>query len=111
MKKLLFLFALLAMGFVLHAQDTSMNKMDNKAGKMHHKMKDCVMMKDGKMVVMKGGQTMAMDQDMTMSDGTVVTKDGTVKKSGGETLTLKDGQCVFMNGKIVDMKMKGMKKE
>ncbi len=51
------------------AQDKMMDK------KMNHKMsmkKDCVMMKDGKMIVMKGGNTMAMDQDITMENGTMV---------------------------------------
>ena len=34
------------------------------------KMKDGVMMKDGKMMMMKNGKTMMMDKDMTMSNGT-----------------------------------------
>lgn len=109
MKKLLVLFALLATGTVLYAQDTSMNKMEKK---MHHKMKDCVMMMNGKMMVMKDGKTMDMTGDMTMSDGTVVTQSGTVKKPSGDTLTLKDGQCVYMNGMVSDRKKKGgMKQE
>ena len=79
--------------------------------KMHHMgmKKDCVMMKDGKMMTMKGGKTMAMDQDMTMTNGTTVSTDGTVKMSDGSTKQLKDGDCVYMDGKMMSG-MNGMKK-
>ena len=80
-------------------------KMDSKMGKMNGKMKDCVMMKDGKMMVEKGGKTMPMDNDVTMSNGTVVTPDGSVKMKNGTTKMLKDGDCVYMNGKMSSMKM------
>ncbi len=57
MKKLLFLLSLsLAMYFNTNAQDSSMHKM--------HMMKDCVMMKDGKMMMMKDGEMMSMDGEM-----------------------------------------------
>lgn len=103
MKKLCLLFALLAFGVVLHAQDSSSHKMESS----HHKMmKDCIMMKDSKVMVMKSGKTMEMKKDMTLTDGTVVMKDGTVKKPSGETMMLKEGQCIYMNGKVKDMKMK-----
>ncbi|RFM30160.1 DUF6799 domain-containing protein [Deminuibacter soli] len=103
MKKLFLLFALLTFGVVAaNAQDTSMHKMKE----AHHKMKDCIAMKDGKVWVMKDGKTWEMKKDMTLSDGSVVMKDGSVKKSTGETVMLKEGQCIYMNGKISDMKMK-----
>ena len=73
--------------------------------KMNHKMKDCVMMKDGKMMVTKDGKTMAMDQTMTMRNGTTVMSDGTVKMKNGTTKMLKDGDCVYMDGKMTSMKM------
>ena len=80
-------------------------KMDSKMGKMDHKMKDCVMMKDGKMMVTKGGKTMEMDKSMTMSNGSTVMPDGSVKMKNGTTKMLKDGDCVYMNGKMTSMKM------
>ena len=80
-------------------------KVDSKMGKMNGKMKDCVMMKDGKMMVEKGGKTMAMDKSVTMSNGTVVMPDGSVKTKDGTTKMLKDGDCVYMNGKMTSMKM------
>lgn len=96
------------------AQDTS----SMAKPKMHHMnhmggmKKDCVMMKDGKMMAMKGGKTMAMDQDMTMSNGAVVSSDGTVKMSDGSSKQLKNGDCVYMDGKMMtmsNMHKKGMK--
>ena len=107
MKKLtMFLLAAIVCTTAVTAQDTSMAK-----SKMHHMSmggmkKDCVMMEDGKMMVMKGGKTMAMDQDMTMTDGSMVSTDGSLKMKDGTTKQLKDGDCVYMNGKM----MSGMKK-
>ncbi len=68
------------------------------------KMKDCVMMKDGKMMMMKDGKTMMMDKDMTMKNGTMVMTNGTVKMKDGKETMLKEGESMDMNGK---MKMKG----
>ncbi|WP_162996872.1 DUF6799 domain-containing protein [Mucilaginibacter kameinonensis] len=76
----------------------------------HMKMKDGVMMKDGKMMVMKEGKTMMMDKDMTMSNGTMVMTDGMVKMKDGKSMMLKNGQCVNMDGTIEKpMKMKHKK--
>lgn len=88
-------------------QSGKMDKMEH-AGKMakgNMKMKDCVMMEGGKMMVMKNGENMAMDQDMTMKNGTMVMKDGTVKMKDGKTAMLKDGDCVYMDGRMSKMKM------
>ena len=65
-----------------------------------HKMKDCVIMKDGKMMVMKDGKTMAMDNTMTMKNGTMVMADGNVKMKDGKTMMMKDGDCMYMSGKM-----------
>jgi hypothetical protein len=108
MKKLtMLLFAAIACTSIATAQDTTKTK-----DKMHHmgsmkSMKDCVMMKDGKMMVMKGGETTAMDQEMTMTNGTVVGTDGSVKMKDGTSRQLKDGDCVYMDGKVKS----GMKKD
>lgn len=108
MKKIFIFLFISCLGLGLHAQD----KMKTKMSGMHHK-KDCVMMENGKMSVMKGGKTMDMDQDMTMSNGTVVMKDGTVKMKSGKTMMLKDGDCVMMNGSVMHAKtkMKGKKEK
>ncbi len=69
------------------------------------KMKDCVMMHDGKVMVMKGGQHMPLDQQMTLPNGTTVMTDGTVKMADGTTKMLKDGECIYMDGTMGKMPM------
>jgi ribosomal protein L14 len=104
MKRLLIILMAFLLGTSLKAQDTSSHK-------MHHQMKDCVMMKEGKMIQMKDGKEMEMKQDMTMSNGAVVMKNGNVKKKDGTTVMLKNGDCVMMDGTVKhqDMtKKKGM---
>jgi Domain of unknown function (DUF6799) len=100
MKKLLILFAAFLINAGVYAQDTSKHK--SSMGKSTH-MKDCIMMKDGKLMVEKNGTTSEMAQDMTLNNGTVVMKDGTVKTKEGKTMKLKDGQCIYMDGKIKTM--------
>ena len=72
---------------------------------------DGVMMKDGKMMMMKNGKaTEPMAQNVTMTNGQKVAPDGTI------TAHMKEGQMMTMDGKMKmsskkDMKMEGMKKE
>jgi hypothetical protein len=104
MKKLLCLLAVSMITLGAFSQEGKMDKKtDSKMGDM--KMKDCVIMKDGKMMVMKGQDKMAMDKDMTMSNGTMVMTDGTVKMKDGKTKMLSNNQCVYMDGKMGMMKM------
>src|SRR5438067_7398515 len=100
MKKLLILLAAFIISAGVQAQDTSKNK--TTMGKSTH-MKDCIMMKNGKLMVEKNGTSTEMTQDMTLNNGTVVMKDGTVKTKDGKTMMLKEGQCVYMDGKIKTM--------
>jgi len=77
------------------------------ADQAHKSMKkDCIMMKDGKVVQMKDGNTTDVTGDVTLTNGTVVSADGTVKTKDGKTSKLKDGDCVWMNGKMTHMAMK-----
>lgn len=105
MKKIMIaVFVLLVGSYGAHAQDNT-----KKSDTSHHHMmtmKDCVMMKDGKMMVIKGGKNMEMTQDMTLSDGTTVMKDGNIKMKDGKTTSLKNGDCIYMDGKIKRSKMK-----
>ena len=119
MKKLLVLTT--AMLFVvgsLCAQETKKGekeeekneeKMEKKSKmhKMDHQMKDCVMMKDGKVMVMKHGENSELTESMTLENGATVAPDGTVTTKEGKTKKLQDGQAVYMNGKMA--KMHGMK--
>lgn len=64
------------------------------------KQKDCVMMKDNKMYVIKGGEATEMVKAVVMSNGTKVLANGEVILKNNETLKLQNGDCVYMNGKI-----------
>ena len=75
---------------------------------MQSKMKDGVMMKDGKMMMMKDGKTMMMDKDMKMSNGTMVMMDGSVKTKKGKMMKMKEGDMMMMNGKMSKMPMSKM---
>src|SRR3954465_8351341 len=57
-------------------------------------------MRDGKMLVMKDGDTTPMEKDIVMSNGATVTTDGKVKVKGAKTVTLKEGQIVQTDGTI-----------
>jgi len=62
-----------------------------------------VMMKDGKMMMMKDGQAAGpMDHDMTMPDGTKVMTNGMVKMKDGKEMHMKDGQMMMMDGKMME---------
>ena len=76
MKKLLILFV----AFTLSTGAFAQHNMDNmgKMEKMDMK-KDHMMMKNGKMEMVKAGKTMVMDKDMTLTNGTTVSTGGMVK--------------------------------
>lgn len=71
----------------------------------HSKMKDCCMMKEGKMMCMIGGKEMPMDKDMTMKDGTTCMVNGECVMKDGTKMQMKDGQCMDMNGKMGECAM------
>jgi hypothetical protein len=74
-------------------------------------MKDCCMMKDGKMMVMKDGKTMPMDKDMTMKNGTICMTNGECTMKDGSKMMMKNGDCMEMSGKMCTDKMKMMDKK
>ena len=71
-------------------------------------MKDCCMMKDGKMMMMKKGKTMPMTKDMIMKNGTKCMTNGECTMKDGKTMMMKDGDCMEMSGKMCTDKMKKM---
>ena len=71
-------------------------------------MKDCCMMKDGKMMVMKDGKTMPMEKDMTMKNGTKCMTTGECTMKDGKKMMMKEGDCMEMSGKMCTDKMKKM---
>lgn len=107
MKNVIFLIVVFAFSMSASAQKTdTTHKMQH--NKMNEPMKDCVMMKDGKMMMMKDGKTMPMDKDMTMKNGTKCMTDGTCMMKDGKKMMMHDGDMMDMNGKMMmkDDKMK-----
>ncbi len=64
------------------------------------KMKDCCMMKEGKMCCMKNGKTMPMDKDMTMKNGTKCMTNGDCIMKDGKKMKMKEGECMDIDGKM-----------
>ena len=99
MKKLTLLLSMLLFAGISHAQTApkTTKSTAKSAAKSSH---DHCTMKDGKMMMMKGGKMMPMTQNMTMSDGSMCMTDGTCKMKDGTTMKMKEGQCMMMNGKM-----------
>ena len=78
-------------------------------GKMmkHHTMKDCCVMKDGKMMMMKDGKMTPMTEDMTLADGTKCMANGECIMKDGTKMMMKDGDKLMMDGTMKH----GMKKD
>ncbi len=77
------------------AQDSTMNKMTPKHNMQNH---EGIIMKNGKLLMMKNGQTTQLTSDLTLDNGTVVMANGTVKAKDGSTTTLKEGDYISMDG-------------
>ncbi len=61
----------------------------------------CVVMKDGRMMLMKDGTGIApMDFEITLTDGRTVMLDGTVKSKGGKAERMTEGQVMTLDGKL-----------
>jgi hypothetical protein len=61
---------------------------------------DYVTMSNGRAMVMRNGVQSPIDNDITLSNGTVIMKDGTYKTKGGTSKTLKEGEMIDMDGKV-----------
>ena len=59
-----------------------------------------VMMKDGRMVIVRNGKLLPMDLDMTMEDGTKVTTKGSVMRPDGTVHQMQEGENINMAGEI-----------
>ena len=97
--------------FALNTSVTAQTKTKKQTTQqMKNAKEDCVMMKDGTMMMMKNGKMMEMDKDVTMKNGTVCMKDGTCKMKNGKTMMMKNGDKCYMDGRMMKMgKMDKMK--
>jgi hypothetical protein len=110
MKKIILALAGMIFAFAVNAQD---NKMEPKqeakpAAAAQPKSHDHMVMKGGKVWVIKDGKTTAMDKDMDMPNGNKVMMDGTVMMKDGSKMTMKEGDHMNMNGDMMKMPAKKM---
>ena len=77
-------------------------KNETRHARKRHKMKDCLAMENGQMIIIKNGKKMTMDTDMGMPNGTLVMKDGTCMLKNGSKISLKEGDRMDMNGNMMD---------
>lgn len=94
MKRVLISFFAIIFASVAAAQDSSKT-----TNNMHRvQQEEGVIMKDGKLLMMKDGQTTPMTSDLTLDNGAIVTADGRVKNKDGTVSTLGEGDFVTMGG-------------
>lgn len=118
MKKVILLFAAIAITAGAYAQTDSTNTklsprdMNHKQiqhmqhSPVHESHPDGVMMKNGKMMMVKNGQFTALDHEMIMKNGTKVMADGTCTKKDGTKMLMKDGEHLDMSGNLTPSKAK-----
>ena len=61
-----------------------------------------MIMKGGKMMVMKEGKTKEMDQTMTCTDGCKVKPSGEVVMKDGKTMMMKEGEVIDKDGNMMN---------
>jgi ribosomal protein S4E len=64
----------------------------------HKGMKDHLMFKDGKVTMVMGGQSMAADKEIALTNGAKVALDGTITMKDGKTMKMKEGDVMGMDG-------------
>jgi hypothetical protein len=69
----------------------------------HEMREDMVMMKDGKMMMMKHGELKPLDMVVRLSNGARVAMDGTVTMPDGTSRMLMDGEAMTMDGEMTTM--------
>lgn len=74
-------------------KDQALNKMKANSNK--------VMMKDGKMYVVKDGMVSELTDEVTMTNGDKVMSDGKVMKADGSESMMQNGESMDMDGKMM----------
>src|SRR4051812_17722124 len=102
MKKLTLIAVLSLSPFIFYAQSASspasIQMIAQSLDQSKMNKKDCVMMTNGKMLMMVNGKTMDMPAEVKLKDGSVIQKNGTVTLKDGSTKVMKNGDSVDMDG-------------
>src|SRR6266403_618333 len=75
--------------------------------KSGHPIGDCVLMKDGQMMMMTKGKMMPIEKDITLADGTVCKVDGTCVLKNGRQIKLRNGEGMEVAGEKL-FRVKGL---
>ena len=75
--------------------------------KSGHPIGDCVLMKDGQMMMMAKGKVTPIEKDITLKDGTVCKVDGTCILKNGKRIKLSNGQGIEIAGEKL-FRVKGL---
>jgi hypothetical protein len=67
-------------------------------------MKNCCVMRNGKMVCIKNGKEMPMEDDMKLANGAMLEKNGTLILPNGTKSMMTENQCIDMKGNMGMMK-------
>jgi ribosomal protein L16/L10AE len=82
---------------VLFSQrDTELNQIKSRLGKMNKVIKE-----GGKVWIMKNGDVVLLEKEVTLPDGTLVMASGKYMKPGEAAMMLKEGQAIDLNGNVV----------
>jgi hypothetical protein len=79
----------------------------NFVDKSGHPIGDCVLMKDGRMMMITKGKMMPITKDITLADGTVCKVDGTCVLKNGKQIKLSNGEGIEVAGEQV-FRVKGL---
>ena len=64
---------------------------------------DMFIMRGGRMMFVKGGDMIVMDENVTMADGTKVMTDGTIVLVDGTSLTLVEGEGMIIDAAVTNV--------
>lgn len=106
MKKLILVFAVCLTSASTFAQNNIQNSNQyNQQSRQDDNMhEDGIVMKDGKLMLIKNGEKTAMTQnEISLTDGTIVKKDGTIIRKDGTRTPLNNGEHISMLGKVSPM--------
>ena len=68
------------------------------AAEDHKDMKDHIIFKGGKVTMVMGGKSMAVDKEVALTNGAKVALDGTVTMKDGMKMKMKEGEMMGMDG-------------
>lgn len=66
-------------------------------------MGDQITMKDGRVLVMRNGETVPMEEDVTMADGTRVMRNGQVLMANGTARMMREGETLTLDREPEEM--------